>query len=80
MTCLFQEGLLRRTVKYRMADYGEAAGPDPIEETVEQPAAGAGFSWVIVLVIAGIVVIGGGLTAFVVLRKKGVNCLANRTR
>jgi hypothetical protein len=50
------------------ADYEEAAGFDPIEETVEQQS--AGIPLVIILVIAGIVVIGGA-TAFVVLRKKG---------
>jgi hypothetical protein len=51
------------------ADYGEAAESDPVEETVGQQS-GARFPWVIVLVIAGIALVGGGLTAFVVLRKK----------
>ncbi|MDR2073347.1 MAG: hypothetical protein LBP60_07945 [Spirochaetaceae bacterium] len=52
-----------------IADYGEAAEPDPAEETAAQQTA-AGFPWVIMAIIVGIAVIGGGLTAFVVLRKK----------
>jgi hypothetical protein len=49
-------------------DYEEAAEPDPAEETVGQQVT-AGFPWVVVAVIAGIVVI-GGVVAFVVSRKK----------
>ncbi|MDR1616083.1 MAG: hypothetical protein LBR98_03640 [Syntrophomonadaceae bacterium] len=53
-----------------IADYEEAAGPGPVEETVGRQQATTEFSGVIVLaIIAGIVVI-GGITAFVVLRKK----------
>ncbi|MDR1583007.1 MAG: hypothetical protein LBS55_07100 [Prevotellaceae bacterium] len=52
-----------------IADYGEAAEPDPVEETVGRQQATTGFPWVAVLVIAGVALV-GGLTAFVVLRKK----------
>jgi hypothetical protein len=50
-----------------ITDYGEAAGPGPVEETVGRQTA-AGFPWVIIVVIAGIALVGA--TAFVVLRKK----------
>jgi hypothetical protein len=52
-----------------IADYGEAAEPDPTEETATPQQATTGFPWVIMAIIAGIAVI-GGITAFVVLRKK----------
>jgi hypothetical protein len=51
-----------------IADYEEATEPDPVEETVGRQTV-TGFPWVIIVIIAGIVVIGGA-TAFVVLRKK----------
>jgi hypothetical protein len=52
-----------------IADDGEAAEPDPAEETAAQQAT-TGFPWVIMAIIAGIVVIGGATAFVVILRKK----------
>jgi hypothetical protein len=51
-----------------IADYGEAAGPGPVEETVGRQQATTGFPWVIIVVIAGIALV--GVTAFVVILRK----------
>jgi hypothetical protein len=56
------------TIDIPPAGYEEAAGFDPVEETVEQQPE-TRFPWVIIVIIAGIV-LAGGATAFVVLRKK----------